>query len=582
MQYLKYDAGTMSLAFPMVVGPRYVPGASCAPDGSVTPLPGVPQSVPDADRITPPVLRPGERSGHDVALAVKLSAGVPFRGLRSKSHQVVTTQIDASNAIVRLSPEDSIPNKDFVLEWDVDPQRVATGLLTHASAGDGGFLTLMMVPAARPAPADVTPKEMVFVLDCSGSMSGNPIEQAKRLVRHSLKALNPGDSFQILNFSMSARGMSPLPVPNTPDNVRRGLAYLDTLQGEGGTEMLTGIRAALDFPPDPERLRVVMFLTDGYIGNETQILAAIRERIGEARLYAFGVGSSVNRYLLENMALEGRGTVQYVRYDEDAGTPIERFYDQVRSPLLTDVEIDWGGLDVREVLPARAGRVRGASAARDRAVRGAGHRDGPGEGPDRRRGRGAAGRGRAAGGRAAQHRAPDALGAPRDRRPGAPDAERGAGAAGAGRDRPVRALPGPVPVHGVRGDRGEGPHERARRPRQGGGPGRAAGRRVVGRRVRGRRGRRRGRRSRRERRVGQGGGADAGAGSRERSGPGRPGRRRSGIRPRSGRNALRGGAAAVPETGSRHGRLRRDRVPLRAHDAAVGRRGRGAGRRPPR
>lgn len=353
VQYLKYDKGTLSLAFPMVVGPRYIPGASYAPDGSVTPVPGVPQSVPDAGRITPPVLRPGERSGHDIAVTVKLSAGVPFRDLRSKSHEVVATRVDDSNAIVRLSPADSIPNKDFVLEWDVDPERVATGLLAHSAEPDHGFFTLMMVPAASPSPADVTGKEMVFVIDASGSMSGNPIEQAKQLVRHALANLNPKDSFQILNFSMSARGLAPLPLPNTPANVKRALAYLETLQGEGGTEMLSGIRAALDFPPDPDRLRIVMFLTDGYIGNETEILAAIRERIGDARLFAFGVGSSVNRYLLENMAIEGRGTVQYVRYDEDATAPVARFYDQIRSPLLTHVEIDWGGLDVREVLPAR-------------------------------------------------------------------------------------------------------------------------------------------------------------------------------------------------------------------------------------
>jgi len=135
---------------------------------------------------------------------------------------------------VRISPADAIPNKDFILQWDVNPDRVATGLLTHRSGPDGGFFTLMMVPSATPKPGDVTPKEMVFVVDCSGSQMGRPIEQEKQLVRHALAHLNPDDTFQIITFSLSASGMSPLPVANTPDNIRRALAYLDTLQGEAG------------------------------------------------------------------------------------------------------------------------------------------------------------------------------------------------------------------------------------------------------------------------------------------------------------------------------------------------------------
>jgi Ca-activated chloride channel family protein len=353
VQYLKYEKGTLSLVFPMTVGPRYIPGAKTDPDGNVTRVPGMPVSVPDADRITPPVLRPGERSGHDIDLGVALGAGVPFANLRSKSHRIVATRLDDANAIIRLSPADSIPNKDFILEWDVNPDRVATGLLTHRpDTSDNGFFTLMLVPKVDPRPADVTPKEMVFVLDCSGSMSGIPLEQAKQLVRYALGNLNAEDSFQIITFSVAASGLAPLPLPNTPANVRAALRYLDSLDGEGGTEMLTGIKAALAFPPDPERVREVMFLTDGFIGNETQILAAIRANLGSARLSSFGVGSSVNRYLLENMALEGRGTARYVRPDEDAAEPVRRFYEEVRHPFLTDIVIDWAGLDVSGLLPA--------------------------------------------------------------------------------------------------------------------------------------------------------------------------------------------------------------------------------------
>jgi Ca-activated chloride channel family protein len=351
VQTIKYEAGSLSLAFPMVVGPRYIPGHVTTPEGDAIPVTPRAACVPDADRITPPVLRPGTRSGHDVSIEVQLEAGVPYTNLRSKSHAIEDRRIGPTNASIRLAEGDAIPNQDFVLEWDVRPERVAAGMLAHREDADG-FFTLMLVPAPSPRAGDVTPKEMVFVLDCSGSMSGMPIEASKSLVRHALGHLNPGDTFQILSFSMTASGMSPTPLSNTPANIARGLAYLDTLHGEGGTEMIQGIRAALAGGSDDRRLRVVLFLTDGYIGNETEILSEVRNRVGDARLYSLGVGTSVNRYLLENLALEGRGQVLYLRPGEDPAPAIARFYDQVRSPVMTRLSIDWGGLDVVDAWPA--------------------------------------------------------------------------------------------------------------------------------------------------------------------------------------------------------------------------------------
>src|SRR5262249_50845719 len=145
------------------------------------------------------------------------------------------------------------------------------------------------------------PVEMVFVLDCSGSMNGRPIQQAKAAVERGLRLLQPGDSFQVISFSMSASTFGQRPLEATPQNIRRAIAYVRSLNGEGGTLMIEGIKAALDFPHDPERLRFVCFLTDGYIGNEAEILGAIHQRLGAARIFSFGIGSSVNRYLIEQM-----------------------------------------------------------------------------------------------------------------------------------------------------------------------------------------------------------------------------------------------------------------------------------------
>jgi Ca-activated chloride channel family protein len=183
-------------------------------------------------------------------------------------------------------------------------------------------------------------------------MSGAPIEAAKNVVRRALKGARPDDTLQILRFTDRASGLWPAPVPATAENVRRAIGYLDTLRGEGGTEMLSGIRAALDRPEDPERLRIVAFLTDGYIGNEDEVLRLVGAHLGPARLFSFGVGSAVNRYLLEEMARIGRGAVEIVRPDEETRAAVGRFHDRIARPLLTDVTVDWNGLDVRDQVPA--------------------------------------------------------------------------------------------------------------------------------------------------------------------------------------------------------------------------------------
>ena len=170
-------------------------------------------------------------------------------------------------------------------------------------------------------------------------------------VHPALKNLNAHDTFQIIRFSNGAESFRPGPVPATSANLQQGLAYVGTLSGRGGTIMLEGVEAALRPPKDPERLRIVSFMTDGYIGNEDEILAYLKTNLGGARLFSFGVGNSVNRYLLDKMAEFGRGTVEYVLLEDKADESVARFYDRIRNPYLTDLEIDWGGIPVEDVYP---------------------------------------------------------------------------------------------------------------------------------------------------------------------------------------------------------------------------------------
>ena len=334
-QEVPYDAGRYRFDFPMTVGPRFIPAT-----GIVT----------DAERISPPMLAPGERGGHDIQVTVRIRAGLRVKGLRSLSHELTVSR-SSGTVTTRLKEHDTIPNKDLVLEWGLAGAKPDVSALSHRSGGEGRVM-LTLQPPARPDPKEIAPKEMVFVVDASGSMSGEPIAKVKEAMRRAIKGMNPGDYFQIIRFDQSASSFKPAPVPNTPANVRDGLSYLNGLAASGGTNMIEGIKAALDFPRDPGRRRMVLFMTDGYIGNEAEIFQAVRERLGDARLISFGVGSSVNRYLLDGLAKEGRGFVQYVRPDQETEKAVALFYKRIRNPLLLDIKVDWGGLPVSEMEPA--------------------------------------------------------------------------------------------------------------------------------------------------------------------------------------------------------------------------------------
>jgi Ca-activated chloride channel family protein len=349
-ELLIYDKGAYEFNFPMVVGPRYMPGVPTGKQG--TGWSPDTTSVPDASRISPPVLKPGYRTGHDIDIEVTIDAGVPIQNLASKSHKIDILSQSGSRAVVRLTPEDTIPNKDFTLRYEVAGEKPQMALLTHRS-GIGGYFMLMIQPQLEPTGTDLIPREVVFVLDVSGSMNGLPIEKSKEVVKKSLDGLGPDDTFRIITFSGSAQVMSEEALANTPENIARAKAFIDQQQGAGGTEMLKGVQAAMSAPLDPEYMRIVVFLTDGYIGNETQILAAIEEKLGPSRVFSFGIGSSVNRYLIQRMAEVGHGDAQFVRQDEDPEKAVQRFVERIQKPCLMDIKIDWGGLKVVDVYPAR-------------------------------------------------------------------------------------------------------------------------------------------------------------------------------------------------------------------------------------
>lgn len=366
-----YDGGRYLFHVPTTIGPRYVPGAPAPGAGGPGRLPDT-DRVPDASRVTPPVVPEGQASAHDVDVLVRLLPGAAFEDVAARSHRTVTG-IDGDGArLVALAEDDRVADRDFVLSWRPAGTAPAAHALLQRERGED-FLLLFVQPPAEVAPAFVRPKELVFLLDKSGSMSGAPIERAKALVARALDAAGPDDTFQIVAFDGGAQSMTPGPVPVTAESVARAKAWLAALEGGGGTEMLEGIRAALSPPADPRRLRMVVFCTDGFIGNEEEIVRAVGALRGSARVFGFGIGSSVNRYLVEGVGRAGRGASEVVDLSEPPDEAVERLFRRLDRPVLTDLEVAFEGAEVTDLLPERlpdlfagqplvvAGRVRGAA-----------------------------------------------------------------------------------------------------------------------------------------------------------------------------------------------------------------------------
>jgi Ca-activated chloride channel family protein len=345
VETLKYENGQYEFVFPMTVGPRYIPGtptgktsSGFAPDTT---------KVPDGSKITPQVA--AMRAGHDISIEVSLDAGVPVDLVESKSHQIESLMLSANSYNVRLKNEKTIPNKDFVLRYDVTGKKIEDAILMHRGS-KGGYFSLILQPPDNPRVEDITPKEIVFVVDTSGSMSGFPLDKAKESMKMALEGLNPRDTFNLITFAGDTSVLFDKPVPASAENLKKAWNFLETREGGGGTEMMKAIKTALDPSDSQEHVRVVCFMTDGYVGNEAEIIAEI-QRHKNARVFSFGIGGSVNRMLLDKMAEEGRGEVEYVALEDDGSAAARRFHERVRSPLLTDISIDFGGLEVADVYP---------------------------------------------------------------------------------------------------------------------------------------------------------------------------------------------------------------------------------------
>lgn len=349
---LLFENGKYSFAFPTVVGPRFIPGSPTGKTGSGW-APDTDQ-VPDASKITPLLAPKDTRAGHDISIAVNLDSGVPYSNLKSSLHEVDVVSKDSNHAQVSLKDKSAIPNKDFVLSWNVSQDQISSGYITHRNAKEhdgSGFFTLMLLPPKSVTPDKVAPKEMIFLIDCSGSQNGPPLNKAKEALNHIIDHMNPNDTFQIITFNNQNSLLFDKPEVSSTQMKEKAKAFVEGLQARGGTWMAPAVEKVCSIPPDNNRLRIVTFMTDGYVGNDMQILDLVKKHRGTSRWFPFGTGNSVNRFLIDGIAKEGGGEPEYVLLNAKAGEVGEKFYKRIASPVLTDVAVKFDGLDAKEVFP---------------------------------------------------------------------------------------------------------------------------------------------------------------------------------------------------------------------------------------
>jgi Ca-activated chloride channel family protein len=337
------SGNTFSVRVPMVVAPRYNPApvvqsVEFKPNGGGWGTSAT-DPVPDRDRITPPVLDPAEHAPvNPTAITVRLQAGFPLGEVKSHHHQVKVEKVDDSSQIIRLAAGVVPADRDFELSWTPAAEKAPTIALFREHVGDADYLLAYVTPpSVDNATQKPMPREVIFVIDNSGSMGGTSIVQAKASLLYALGRLQPGDRFNVIRFDHTMTVLFPTAVPVDAANIGRATSYVSALQAEGGTEMLPAMRAALSDGnrEDTSYVRQVVFLTDGAIGNEEQMFETISALRGRSRIFMVGIGSAPNTFLMTRAAELGRGAFTHIGSTEQVEERMRGLFSKLENPAVT-------------------------------------------------------------------------------------------------------------------------------------------------------------------------------------------------------------------------------------------------------
>jgi len=324
--------------YPTVVGPRYSnqPAATASP----------------SERwVQNPYLRQGESSASRFDIAVRIAAGMPIRDVSCPSHKVSANYDGLSRATVKLDPSEAQGgNRDYILRYRLDGDRVQSGLLLYEGEKEKFFL-LMMQPPKRVNPREIPGREYIFIVDVSGSMFGFPLEISKKLLKDLIRSLRPTDKFNVLLFSGGSSVMAEESLPATEENIQRAIHLIERQRGGGGTELLPALNRALKLSKPENYSRTIVIATDGYVTVEEEVFDLMRKNLGNANMFAFGIGTAVNRHIIEGMARVGMGESFVITKPEEAPAQAERFRKMIQSPVLTQVKVDFKGFGAYDVEP---------------------------------------------------------------------------------------------------------------------------------------------------------------------------------------------------------------------------------------
>ena len=324
--------------YPTVVGPRYSEQKTT-------------NAGPGEKWIENPYLHQEESPMSTFHIAVNLSAGLPIQNLACSSHQVSVNYEGLDYASIRLDPSEKFGcNRDFVLDYRLAGGKIKTGLLL-SEGKDENFFLLMLQPPKQVHEVHIPPREYIFIVDVSGSMHGFPLDISKKLLKDLIGNLRPTDRFNVLLFAGGSSVMSTQSVPATLANISRAINMIERRRGGGGTRLLPALKRALSLPKTEGFSRSVVIATDGYVSVEKEAFDLIRDNLGNANMFTFGIGSSVNRYIIEGMARIGMGEPFVITKPEEASDKAEKFRKLIQSPVLTGIKIDFGQFDVYDVTP---------------------------------------------------------------------------------------------------------------------------------------------------------------------------------------------------------------------------------------
>jgi len=352
VQPLAWEDGRIRLTFPMVVGPRYIPGTHPISYQGTGTVPDT-DAVPDASRITPPLRNPESRPGHDITVSVDLDV---YSGLIScLSHNILIQPLQNGRQRVSLASGTTIPNRDFILEFrrasPVSEPQFGLFLSPETGTGEAHFV-LAAFPPTVPR-GERQPIEMLYLIDVSGSMAGDSIQQARAGLLQALDRLRPTDRFNIVAFSSWFVPFSNAPQLATTEALDAARTFVRNLEANGGTEMLPALKYLMAMPKAPEHLRHIVALTDGDLGNEEEIFAALRSSLGDARLFTVAIGSAPNHFLATKMAQFGRGSFTHIANLDEIQQQMANLLNRIESPVLTDVQLTFEGVEVDGLYPAR-------------------------------------------------------------------------------------------------------------------------------------------------------------------------------------------------------------------------------------